>query len=190
MHSTINFNKGDKFGYLTFTGNKKSVGEGRSRRYHGEFICDCGRTAYIRMDGVRRGNNKSCGCKSPNLNYKEKREEIGEDYPFHVLLNLYKKNAKARGILFELTISDLKDQFNKQDGKCCYTGQDMTVPANFLRIFDPEIASIDRINPDMGYIQSNIQLTTKKINFMKYRMSHEEFISTCHLIVERCPTSS
>ena len=57
-------------------------------------MCDCGNTKFIRLDCVIRGNNKSCGCKSPNRHYKEKRKAMGDDYPYHVLINLFRKNTK------------------------------------------------------------------------------------------------
>lgn len=49
--------------------------------------------------------------------------------------------------------------------------------------------SIDRIDSDVGYVLSNIQLVTKEINVMKSDMSHSHFIALCKLVakkVSRC----
>lgn len=178
MKSTIQMKKGEKFGCLTFTGVRKNV----DRRWLGEFDCDCGVRCLVRMDGVKRSNNRSCGCKSPNRNYKSKRAKMGDDYPFYVLWSVFKKNAKTRGIDFGFTVDDLKHQFEAQHGKCIYTRRDLELPNNFLRIFDPNIASIDRIDPKQGYIVNNIQLVTKTINLMKCSLSHDDFIAECQLV--------
>jgi len=184
-HNTkIVLHKGEEFGNLTYTGNRKIIGEGRSRRYLGEFICKCGNTKWVRSDTVAKGNTRSCGCKSPNKDYKKRKKTMGDDYPYLVLFDRFRKNAKKRNVEFTLSIDDLKQQFAKQNGHCAYTGEAIVMPANFIRIYDQNVASIDRIDSKVGYVPGNIQLTTKKINMMKHCMSHEEFIATCRTIVD------
>ena len=184
MRSTISIQNGDRFGNLTFTGNRQKEGAGRHQRWLGEFMCDCGNTKFIRLDCVIRGNNKSCGCKSPNRHYKEKRKAMGNDYPYHVLISLFRKNSKKRGIDFALSVDDVKAQYAKQHGRCVYTNEVIVMPGNFLRIFDKNVASIDRIDSQLGYTPDNIQLTTKTINMMKQTMSHNEFVGMCQLVVK------
>ena len=186
MHHNTKFvvSKGERFGSLVCTGNRKTVGEGYHRRYLGKFICDCGNTKWVRSDIVANGNTRSCGCKSPNKDYKKRVAMMGEDYPYLVLFDRFRKNAKKRHVDFTLSIDDLKQQFAKQNGRCVYSGKQIVMPLNFTRIYDKNVASIDRIDSKVGYVSGNIQLTTKKINMMKQGMSHEEFVDTCRVVAK------
>ena len=108
---------------------------------------------------------------------------MGDDYPYLVLFDRFRKNAKKRHVDFTLSIDDLKQQFVKQNGRCAYTGETIVMPKNFIRIYDQNVASIDRIDSHTGYIPGNIQFTTKKINMMKQCMSHDEFVAACRAVV-------
>lgn len=85
-------NKGDRHGSLVFTGEHIT----RDRRQLGVFDCDCGLKKTVRLDIVYSGNTKSCGCKSPNKDYKVRQKDFGEDYPFKVIWNKFAGNAKKR----------------------------------------------------------------------------------------------
>jgi hypothetical protein len=183
MNSMTEMNKGERFGSLVYTGDKES----KNRRWLGKFICDCGQECIKRIDIVKCGNTHSCGCKSPNKGYKIRKKQMGDNYPYYVLCGVYRKNAKTRKIDFSLTMDDLQKQFEKQNGKCAYTGLDLVLPKDFLHIFGSEIASIDRIDSSIGYQVGNIQFVRKAINFMKYQLSHDEFIKMCKLVVENSP---
>lgn len=176
--------KGDRFGNLVFTGNKKN----EDRRWLGEFECDCGNIRFIRMDGVKKGNNKSCGCKAPNKDYKKKRAEIGDDYPFHVLWKRTCHVAKIRKIVFAITIEQLKKQFLLQEGRCIYTNEPIALPKDFTDLWqNPLVASIDRIDSNSGYIDSNFQLVTKKVNMSKQSLSNQDFIDICKKVAKNYP---
>lgn len=45
-------------------------------------------------------------------------------------------------------------------------------------------ASIDRINPTLGYIKGNVQWVCNIINTMKFRHTQEEFINWCRKVVD------
>ncbi len=80
-----------------------------------------------------------------------------------------------------ITLDELLEQWNKQDGKCVYTNIPMMLPksSNNNRIFT---ASLDRIDSSKGYISGNIQFVIISINYMKNNMSHEETISLLDII--------
>lgn len=181
MKSTII--EGQKINSLTFTGKRKND----NKRWLGEFLCDCGNSRYLRFDCVLRQVYKSCGCKGSSTDYKNRRKLIGDNYPFHVLITLFRKNSKKRKIPFELEIDDLKSQYEKQKGKCCYTQKSIIMPANFLEIYKDDIASIDRIDSSLGYVSNNIQLVTKVVNMAKQTLSHNDFVLLCHTVANACP---
>lgn len=79
-------------------------------------------------------------------------------------------------------MEDIKAQFEKQQGLCFYTGQSLQLPANFTCLTQDDIASIDRIDSNIGYIPENIQFVSKQINFMKQQYSHKDFVNMCHKV--------
>lgn len=181
MKPKLKMAKGERFGSLVFLGATKIIGEGRSRRWLGEFLCDCGKSVFIRMDCVKRGNNKSCGCKSPNKDYKIKQQSYGENYAYYVLNSKTFKRAKARNIEYTINADTIKTQFQKQGGICVYTGESLDLPENFLSLVN---TSIDRIDSNLGYLPDNIQLVSKVVNFMKQSLSHDDFIAICAKITK------
>lgn len=76
---------------------------------------------------------------------------------------------KARHKEFDLTIDDLVEQWNRQNGKCPYTGYDLVLPENGnLKDIDFfHRASLDRIDSSIGYIKGNVQFVSTPINYMK-----------------------
>jgi len=76
---------------------------------------------------------------------------------------------KKKGIPLEftLTINDLKNQYEKQGGKCYYTGVEMKIK----RLEDPSRSlfsiSLDRINSDIGYLPENIVFCCWGVNALK-----------------------
>jgi hypothetical protein len=44
-------------------------------------------------------------------------------------------------------------------------------------------ASIDKINPSLGYVKNNVQLVCNTINMMKSDMSIDELLKFCKLII-------
>jgi len=85
--------------------------------------------------------------------------------------------AIRRGIKFDLSIEDLSDKFEKQNGKCFYTGLKLSFDNNA-----ENKASVDRIDSSKGYTKENIQWVSKDVNFMKQALSHERFVSLCKLV--------
>jgi hypothetical protein len=78
----------------------------------------------------------------------------------------------------------------KQSGKCVYTGEDIELPVNVRQLRgenNENIASLDRINNDLGYVEGNLQWVCKRVNYMKHTMQDDYFISWIRKIYEfRC----
>jgi DNA-binding protein Fis len=94
---------------------------------------------------------------------------------------LYRSNN--RDLEFEITMDDLVNQFNKQNGLCALSGQILTIPADNedFRKFGHNM-SLDRIDSSNGYTKQNIQWIDKRINKMKWDLPNNEFISLCSTI--------
>jgi len=68
-----------------------------------------------------------------------------------------------------LTLQDLKEQWEKQNGVCPYTGLNLILPEdNNIHLIDFfHRASLDRIDSSKGYVKGNIQFISTPINLMK-----------------------
>jgi hypothetical protein len=70
--------------------------------------------------------------------------------------------AKQQGIVFTLTSSDLKDQFERQNGLCFYT--DIPLRCELGKGKQSDGLSVDRVAGDKGYTKDNFVLCTNKAN--------------------------
>lgn len=71
-----------------------------------------------------------------------------------------------------LTIEFLMDLYDKQDGKCFVSRMQLASEYKNIRS-----ASIDRIDPEVGYLQDNVVLTCQWVNMGRNRCPLEEFRS-------------
>lgn len=85
-----------------------------------------------------------------------------------------KRNAKHRNIIFNITIEDIWNLYIKQNRKCALSGLEVK--------FQPQTASVDRINNSLGYCFDNIQLLHKDVNIMKWKYDQSQFINWCNKI--------
>ncbi len=86
---------------------------------------------------------------------------------------------RAKDLDIQITIQDIIDLYNKQNGKCALTGIKMThigyTTQNDQHTINKYNISIDRINSNKGYIVDNIQLVCAAINRLKSDMDNTEF---------------
>lgn len=91
-----------------------------------------------------------------------------------------KNAAKLRNIEFNLSLEFIAKLYEKQNGKCIYSG----IPLTVRKFYEDNSAnaSLDRIDSKQGYLQNNIQWVDKNINMMKGSLSNENFIKFCKLV--------
>lgn len=84
-----------------------------------------------------------------------------------------KKNAKARGLEFTLNLDDLKVMAETSQGKCALSGLPFEY-GNSKELFGTKIRrkklwspSLDRIDGDVGYTQSNVRLVCMAVNIAR-----------------------
>lgn len=98
-----------------------------------------------------------------------------------IFLNL-KHNTKKRSkdLDIQITIQDIKDLYNKQNGKCALSNIKMThIAYNTVgnqHTINKWNISIDRIDSTKGYTPDNIQLICTIINRMKSDMDDTELV--------------
>lgn len=82
------------------------------------------------------------------------------------------KTTKKKEIDISITAQDLIDQWYSQNGKCFYTNEDMIWGLG--KGLSRNTLSIDRINPNKGYIKGNFVFCIYKVNTIKNDMTFDE----------------
>lgn len=90
-----------------------------------------------------------------------------------------KSRAKKYNIPFDLDVDFLLEMYEDQDRKCNLSGEEMTLGKDYW-----SAVSVDKIDPYLGYIKSNVQLLTQRVNLMKSNLSNEEFITLIQKILK------
>jgi hypothetical protein len=116
---------------------------------------------------------RSCASKDNKDRYRRysKVDSLG------ALLALYRRTAASRGREFSLSLDDLRSLWERQAGRCRYSGAAlMSEPGS------PDKVSIDRVDSAKGYTIENIVLCTSRVNLMKRAMTVQEFRSIVDLL--------
>lgn len=171
---TYKLEVGTRYGKLTVIEEAVSLQRkhGKSKRgtsslYYYNCLCDCGNTKMVVKAHLKSGATTSCGCTELGIKkYK--------NIPRWLIRN-FKGGAKARNKEWNLDITYLGDLWEKQHGKCAYTGWDLEIGVNG----HIKTASLDRIDSNRGYIQGNVQWVHKVVNYAKHTLTHEEFLKMC-----------
>lgn len=174
-HNSVDL-QNKKFGLLTV---KRKVILSAHKLPKWECICECGNITHVITAKLITGHTKSCGClrkrTGKNSPMFDGYEEISAKY-FKNIIN----GADRRGLSFDLNIKDAWDVFIKQNRKCALSGIEIK--------FDKEnrisTASLDRIDPSVGYHKDNIQWVHKHINKIKFDFDEEYFISLCKAVAK------
>jgi len=92
------------------------------------------------------------------------------------------RRARNRKRLGDLTLDNLVELWNKQNGICPYTGIKLVLPKYNEKHQIFETASLDRINSNKPYEKENVVFVSLPINLMKNSMTEEETITFCKKI--------
>lgn len=96
------------------------------------------------------------------------------------------RSAKRRNININITIKDIWDLLEKQNGKCALTGRTLVMCKNGKK----RTASLDRIDSKLDYNIDNIQWIHKDLNNMKQCYTNEYFIKTCQEVTKYCENNN
>tara|TARA_Y100000310_G_scaffold149653_1_gene148990 strand:- start:381 stop:731 length:351 start_codon:yes stop_codon:yes gene_type:complete len=78
---------------------------------------------------------------------------------------------------WEITCEYVETLWDKQEGKCALSGVFLTWQAGEGK--QDFNVSIDRKDPNKGYIIGNIQLVAQRVNIMKHTLGESEFYWWC-----------
>lgn len=167
---------GDRFGEWLVVGD--FLGNGS----YIECECSCGIRkkipAYKLLSGRRR-QCKKCSTGSKSMNWKG----IGE-LPMSVYTKI-KLRAKSRDKTFTITPEYLAELYKNQNGRCALSGLPLSFSEEGKNLSDSKsvVASLDRIDSSIGYVEGNVQWVHKHINSMKNAHDTEYFIQLCREVV-------
>jgi len=109
---------------------------------------------------------------------KERYQKYEREDSLKAVFSLFKKSAHPRGLTFDLTFEVVQALWDRQSGRCYYSGLPLVTELN-----SPNKVSIDRLNSSLGYTEDNVVLCTSRVNLMKRDMTVDEFreiIRTLH----------
>lgn len=168
---------GKKFGRLTVEQLMPSRQYGKNKKRRWLSVCDCGKKTETDTGALTSGKTTSCGCYSAEVsadNGRKSRDAVRKlTASFNVMKGCYVRNAKTRGLSWELSNDDVKRLFNSN---CFYCGLE---PSNNYKntYYNMKYSGIDRVNNAIGYTKDNTVSCCKICNHAKKTMSKEEFLS-------------
>lgn len=104
---------------------------------------------------------------------------------FSKALTNAKNRSGKRGIPFALTKEYLLDLFQKQNGRCFYSGLELNiVKSKIEKTHDPFKMTLDCVIPDLGYVEGNVVWCAYCVNALKLEMSQQDMLDVCKKIVD------
>jgi len=147
-------------------------------------------TTGFKVSGERKYNSwcKSCISKKQSLYHHKtwgedklkftsfRRTKSVKSYLQYLRSKAIKRNKSENFI----SIEQLEDLWNKQNGKCALTGWDLTMILGSGVVNTN--CSLDRIDSSIGYECDNVQLVCRIANISKSNMSMNEFVNLCETV--------
>ena len=81
--------------------------------------------------------------------------------------SILKTDAARRHVLFTLTAEDLIEMWTRQQGRCAYTNQRMTLSIGKGLFWRNWSMSVERMDPAQGYTRENCVLVRYDVNRQK-----------------------
>lgn len=103
---------------------------------------------------------------------------------FHKMIMSSRSAAKLRNIPYALSLKNLRDIYQQQNGQCFYTGVPMTLRSNNHLDRDPLLISLDRRDSSIGYTPENTVLCCWGANALKGQHSESTFYTTLKTFYE------
>lgn len=138
--------------------------------------------AHPELDGLRYKSNG--GCLRCNAEYRAKLRQNKHlnvrDY-FVCKLAGIKANCNRLGNECNVTVNNLMQVYDKQNGKCAISGIKLKLSGQLYNRL-----SVDRIEPNLNYTFSNIRFLANSINVARSNSPDEVLIDICKYIITPC----
>ena len=124
------------------------------------------------LEGFRSTRNVCKECRSAQI------IDNKSSSPYLYIKGLFRSLKYSRKEFdWEITCEYVETLWDKQEGKCALSGVFLTWHAGAgSQAFN---VSIDRKDPNKGYIIGNIQLVAQRVNIMKHTLGDSEFYWWC-----------
>lgn len=129
-------------------------------------LCTCGSSKEIRALDLLRGSTTSCGCLQRELARQQATVHGQMGTPEHRLWTAARDRHRRRGIPFTLTLKDIHIP-----EYCPVLGLRLEPGVDHFQSASP---SLDRLNPDVGYVPGNVEVMSFRANALKKDASLEE----------------
>ena len=113
--------------------------------------------------------------KIDHLNPSNRRDEFS-------LFRKHLRKIRDRDPNCNITLEDMLEIWNRQDGKCIYSKISLQPSKNRQSNNQINTISIDRIDSSKGYTKDNIQFISIAMNHMKNNMTHEQTLELIEIL--------
>ncbi len=180
---SIKNESGKTYGKLTVTEQYRLTTD--LKYNYAEWFCHClcGNSKWVNGGNLRAGRAISCGCaRKEHPNWGQKHITVESKYFFKASFVYWKDRAITKGKDFTLTIGQLDEIYNRQDGKCFYTNQKFTLATHAKHCLLESNISLDRIDNSKGYTFDNVVMCLKMVNIARNVYTQDEFITMCRQV--------
>lgn len=137
--------------------------------------CDCGNEAVVSGDSLRSENTQSCGCIMRETLAPGRRVLPYGECAFNQMLRGMKRNAKTRGLKWNLTEEQVKELTKCL---CHYCGAEPAQICKRARANGDYVYNgLDRIDSGGDYTIDNVVPCCGLCNRMKWTLTQEEFVN-------------
>lgn len=145
-------------------------------RQYFKCICVCENIFSARIDGIKIGAVKSCGCLTGDL-ISQKNRLPDNQGAINLVYRHYRSNAKKRNLDFNLSLDEFRKFIFSNCNYCGVEPQPSIFAANqkYRRNMTISYNGVDRINNSLGYSLSNCVACCSNCNTAKSDSSFEEF---------------
>lgn len=128
---------------------------------------------YVAISKKTGYRNIFSRCKPCDIEHHRNRVNKSYKTKAAIMFNGIQSRCKTKNIECDITAADIICQYEKQNGKCHYSGRQMTC------IDGDNVMSVDRIDSRLGYVKGNIVLCCWRVNKMKNDLSRRDFLNFC-----------
>lgn len=144
--------------------NKYFFDDGEEQRASVCYTCDyqMNKERYSRYDKkMREGGTIRCFVLSNFTNWRDR--------------------SKKKGLDFDITPKYLLEMWDRQNGRCFYTGELLSLDRGHGKWSS---LSLDRKDPSVGYVKGNVVWTSREVNSSKGTRTMDEFFDFCRRVVK------